>query len=160
MKLSEQSAFRECLLDIKVQLKDLSIFLFILAIFALVMLSGCVPSIVSYTQSPEVHGRVIDEVGNPIAGARITLRGEDALQYGYTDEQGEFSLEAIEETRSVMLMAASSTRSMLLTVQVGSKKYSHPLVLIYSARGYLAPNEYVLIDEKGIRSFDAIERSL
>ncbi|WP_298636239.1 carboxypeptidase-like regulatory domain-containing protein [uncultured Umboniibacter sp.] len=160
MKLSEQYTFCECPEDNKKPLNHLNTFSFILTICALVMLSGCMPTMVTYTQSPVVHGRVIDEVGNPISGARITLRGEDALQYGYTDEQGEFSLEAIEETRSVRLTSASSTRSMLLTVQVGSKKYSHSLVLFYSARGYLAPNETVLIDEKGIRSFDAIERSL
>ena len=160
MERNKQYIFRNCLLDIIARLKKLKIVLSIPTMCALVTLNGCVPAIVSYTQSPEVHGRVIDEVGKPIAGARITLRGEDALQYGYTDEHGEFSLAAIEETRSVMLMAASSTRSMLLTVQVGSTTYSHSLVLLYSARGYLAPNEYVLIDEKGIRSFDSIERSL
>jgi hypothetical protein len=147
-------------LDMKLRLRTFNLLRLALSICLVAMISGCFPSIVTYTQSPEIYGRVIDEAGNPIAGARITLRGEDALQYGYTDDLGEFSLEAIEESRSVSLMATSSTRSMLLTVQQGSKKYSHPLVLFYSARGYLAPNEHVLVDEKGIRSFDSIERSL
>ncbi|WP_211327568.1 carboxypeptidase-like regulatory domain-containing protein [Umboniibacter marinipuniceus] len=118
------------------------------------------PTIVTYTQSPEVVGWVIDETGNPVSGARVTLRDEEAIQYDITNEFGEFRLEAVEETRSVILMAASSTRGMLLTVDKDGKKYSHTLALLFSGRGYLAPNESVLVDPQGIRSFDALKRSL
>ncbi|RMA81309.1 carboxypeptidase family protein [Umboniibacter marinipuniceus] len=123
-------------------------------------LFACVPTIVTYTQSPEVVGWVIDETGNPVSGARVTLRDEEAIQYDITNEFGEFRLEAVEETRSVILMAASSTRGMLLTVDKDGKKYSHTLALLFSGRGYLAPNESVLVDPQGIRSFDALKRSL
>ena len=61
-----------------------------LKIFAILILSAIM---ISFIESGEITGRVIDDHGNPISGVKVTLR--DTRVYAVTDNNGNYRINAV-----------------------------------------------------------------
>ena len=57
-------------------------------LISLCLLQGCVTR---YQSQPEVNGQLLDNAGNPIAGAQITLTGSGDSADTLSDSDGRFS---------------------------------------------------------------------
>jgi TonB-linked SusC/RagA family outer membrane protein len=80
-------------------------------------------------QPADVHGRVIDSLGQPVAGANVTLTIKGYVYGTVTDSKGEFNLNKLPQGSYTLLVTYLGYNKIEKTVEVNGKDLRFNLVL-------------------------------